>query len=55
MDIYALLKEENQRFWDFLDLDQVNDQSKLKADLSTRTLHLNMNEESDSIAEIEVV
>jgi hypothetical protein len=21
MDIYELLKEENQRFWDFLDLD----------------------------------
>ncbi len=24
MDIYALLKEENQRFWDFLDLDNID-------------------------------
>ena len=51
MDIYELLKEENQRFWYFLDLDQ----SKLQADLSTRALRLKNDEVSDNIAVIEVV
>ena len=55
MDIYELLKEENQRFWYFLDLDQINDQSKLQADLSTRALRLKNDEVSDNIAIIEVV
>ena len=49
------IKEENQRFWDFLDLDQINDQSKRQADLSTRALRLKNDEVSDSITAIEVV
>lgn len=47
MDIYELLQEENQRFWEVLDLDQSN--------LSMLDGNLNNEDESYIIEEIELV
>jgi len=47
MDIYSLLQEENQRFWDFLEIDNTN--------LDPSEVALQYDENSDSIEEVEFV
>jgi hypothetical protein len=47
MNVYDLLQEENQRFWDFLDLDQVM--------LDAQNLTLENEIEDYSVEELEAV
>ena len=48
MDIYEILKEENQHFWAFLDLDHLQNQT----DLSALALNIQHDDESYLVEEI---